>query len=404
MTIKIILYIAAAILSIIPAVLINSPVSYLPFAFIAVTALISVCYVLVLTRCYEVAVPGKEAEAFPRGSVFHYPIIVKNRSFLVFPQITAAFSIRNSENLDLGSYTYDFILAPREEKHVSIPMELHHIGRYTIFIKELRIFGFLNFFSIRMPVRWEKEIQITPLRHDVSAYQIRVPRGAAVSDTFSRSKLNTDEYTDVREYVPGDPMKTIHWKLSAHTSSYMTRIIKTDAVNGISIYLDFHVPSGLPAEDAAGIYDAVVEGGYSIAAHALARAHCVELIYTHQNVPQISVPADSQALEETIRALPDLSSNEGESAVLLISRHSLRSSSLDNVLVVSGNLTEELAAVLLSCREQGKSPVLFFVKARCRPALTREQKAPLSFLEKHGIPYHIIEEAKELTQCLGGTQ
>ncbi len=403
MCIKTILYTAAAVLSVIPAILINSPVSYLPFAFIAVTALVSACYMLILTRCYEVVMPSKAEKTFPRGTVFHYPIVVRNRSIFVFPQITVVFSIDNSEDLNLGSYTYDFVLAPKEDKSVFIPIDLQHIGRYTISIKELRIFGFLNLFSARIPVRWETGIQITPLRHDVSSYKIRIPRGAVVCDVFSRSKLNTDEYTDVKEYIPGDPIKTIHWKLSAHTSSYMSRIIRTDAVNGISIYLDFHVPASLSIEDAANLYDAVVESGYSIGVHALANTHCVELIYTHENIPQISVASDLETLEGVMRSLPDLSRREGASTPLLVSGHSLRSSSLDNVLIVTGNVTEELAAVLLSCRELGKYPVLFFIKSSCRSYLSRKEKASLSFLKKHGIPYYIIEVAEELAQHLGGT-
>jgi uncharacterized protein (DUF58 family) len=84
--------------------------------------------------------------------------------------------------------------------------------------------------------------------------------------TESKAFLNSTQndgydYTGVREYAFGDSMKRIHWKLSAHSSEYMTKITETCRKSDMTVVIDFAAPK-LRRDMVPGIYDCLVETAY----------------------------------------------------------------------------------------------------------------------------------------------
>jgi uncharacterized protein (DUF58 family) len=47
----------------------------------------------------------------------------------------------------------------------------------------------------------------------------------------------------VREYRPGDPLNRIHWRASARTGHWQSRVFEPSCVAGVTILLDFHLES-----------------------------------------------------------------------------------------------------------------------------------------------------------------
>ncbi len=84
------------------------------------------------------------------------------------------------------------------------------------------------------------------------------------SRNLSKNAVNDGfDYTGVREYALGDPMKRIHWKLSAHSSAYMTRVTESSRKNDLTVVLDL-VPAPLNREVLPYVYDSLVETALSL--------------------------------------------------------------------------------------------------------------------------------------------
>lgn len=112
----------------------------------------------------------------------------------------------------------------------------------------------------------------------------------------------------IRTYVPGEPSRDIHWRVSARTGVLMTREYETDEKRRASILLDNRIRSGAGEAGRARFERAVVLAG-SVAAHLLARGHQVELITAEG---KISFGTGPQHLRRCLRALAIVVPSETE--------------------------------------------------------------------------------------------
>lgn len=62
---------------------------------------------------------------------------------------------------------------------------------------------------------------------------------------------------NIREYVPGDPLKRIHWKLSARTGTLHVKTYEPSSITGGTVLLDLHDESYLPEHKAERVELAV---------------------------------------------------------------------------------------------------------------------------------------------------
>ncbi|MCS7163510.1 MAG: DUF58 domain-containing protein [Thermodesulfovibrio sp.] len=97
-------------------------------------------------------------------------------------------------------------------------------GKYVI--KELTISSYFPFYffrrSIIIPIYIEIIVFPNPIKCDIS---LLVSEGKILSESnISRGKSYEGEVVGVREYVQGDPLKYIHWKATAKTSSIKTKV------------------------------------------------------------------------------------------------------------------------------------------------------------------------------------
>jgi hypothetical protein len=74
----------------------------------------------------------------------------------------------------------------------------------------------------------------------------------------------------VREYRPGDPLKTIHWKLVAHSQGeLLTKLFETSTITTVTLTIDpFCSLGSTSSETASHLYDTLLEGAFSLIEHA----------------------------------------------------------------------------------------------------------------------------------------
>jgi len=108
---------------------------------------------------------------------------------------------------------------------VELPDEHMHCGMILASLREVSlndIFGLCgwkvaaahNATMLKMPARYDIEIDLTSETRsfsDSDEYSMHRP-GSDPSETFA-----------IREYIPGDPLKSIHWKLSGKTDKLLVR-------------------------------------------------------------------------------------------------------------------------------------------------------------------------------------
>ena len=147
--------------------------------------------------------------------------------------------------------------------------------------------------------------------HEVLVYpRIRAVRTAAVERTpgarlMPRHRSNDgDEYMSLREYVPGDDVRLIAWRVSARVGTWMVREMGMGNVRSIIFFLDTTRSPHLPDFDAR--FEEAVELTASIAVTLLSRQYSVGMVLDDAQLPLgKGTQQERRILELLARVQPD---------------------------------------------------------------------------------------------------
>jgi hypothetical protein len=133
-------------------------------------------------------------------------------------------------------YTGNTFLGETQENHLTVPFRMHgsveisypmtssYVGKIEVCAKAIRVKDLLGFHTVTKSVNLSEHIYMMPLGSDSETFHLNdYEKGM---DEAEESQLAGSDFSDVsqvREYVPGDAMKNIHWKLSAKRENLMVK-------------------------------------------------------------------------------------------------------------------------------------------------------------------------------------
>ena len=102
----------------------------------------------------------------------------------------------------------------------SVLLQTDHCGTYKIESIKVRVYDRLGLIPICKKVDLHGEVPVMP--------ELRMPEIVVDSNGFrakllSKSQSPFSELYDIREYIQGDPIKNIHWKMSAKKDDIMVK-------------------------------------------------------------------------------------------------------------------------------------------------------------------------------------
>lgn len=155
-----------------------------------------------------------------RGNGLHLLISVKNPSALPVANIEAELHYTNAFS---GITEKAFIVlpvCPHSDEVTEIVLKSDYCGKINILLKKVRFYDFIGLTHITRKVNINAAAVILP---DGGLEAVIAKRNDISIDTdvFSDYKSGDDpsEVFNLREYVPGDKINRIHWKLSSKYSS-----------------------------------------------------------------------------------------------------------------------------------------------------------------------------------------
>jgi uncharacterized protein (DUF58 family) len=381
----------------VPAVFMNTVYGWLPLLIFVAAALFSFVYLLLQRRMITFG-ELSDLTSCPRETDIDFSVRLKNRFALIFPKIESFFYISDLFGDDDTVTSSVFTLAPFEERNFNFSVRFDHIGTYSAGLKRIVIHDLLGLFSFTIDNPHRRKVDVAPKLFDV--------RDIYISDTAitesSKSIITTvsegSDYTGVREYVWGDPIKTIHWKLSARADTYLTKQFETYGIVGITILLDFFSPK-YDSETLMSLFDCIVETGLSVASYAERSGMEYEIIYTNRHGERKRTRKGARTDDvEIIQDMPRISVTEGGCAGPdLLREEGASRASHGNIVYVSANITDEAVNALLELKARGKNPLFFSAVPRAVAGEDREKLlAPMRMLSGTGIEWRALASAKEL--------
>jgi len=142
------------------------------------------------------------------------------------------------ENLFTGeSWTEDTVLPPGGHEFTVCSK---HCGILTVFVVQPRAVDIFGLYAWKIKHQFHDRILVMPKRVDIKLEIGTSTSIASDSEEYSVLHPGNDpsETFAIREYVPGDPLKSIHWKLSNKTGKLLIRELGLPVVNNFLLLLE----------------------------------------------------------------------------------------------------------------------------------------------------------------------
>lgn len=163
------------------------------------------------TMTFKVENPGNA----PVGVPLYIKITVEgNASYFAFCRI-------NAEVTDhMAGTTKKLALIVHDKGTTKIPVDTSHCGSYSYKMPKIDIYDLFGFFHFSKTIDKDSEIVVKP----VPAMPERMPDmfGFKAKSLRKAKQPNTEIY-DIRDYQMGDPVKSIHWKMSAKKDKLLVK-------------------------------------------------------------------------------------------------------------------------------------------------------------------------------------
>lgn len=193
-----------------------------------------------------------------RRDNFIFSLTLSNNSLFFANNCTIYINIANRLFNEKSSHSVNIPVNPFLDTAVTYPVSSSHCGVININVEDVVINDLLNIFSFHTGIKASREIVIMPdntLIDDILSYDFSQGYTDVDESTFKGN--DGSEVSDIREYIPGDSLKDIHWKLSAKKQLLMVK----EHMSVTSARLLFYIEL---ADNEEHILDSILDYAYGI--------------------------------------------------------------------------------------------------------------------------------------------
>lgn len=162
---------------------------------------------------------------------------------------------------------------------VVVPARRGVIDTVTVDVRSAAPLGLFSW-RRRLAVRLPRPIEVGPTPFTVSLAQV-IQAGESGSDAIPRGRVGHESVRGVREYVPGDPIRLVHWPSTAHRGDLVVKEMENPDAPLLILVVDLR-GGGDAAEQAAsraaGIARAALRTGLPVRMLTAERAGPVDAL------------------------------------------------------------------------------------------------------------------------------
>ncbi len=170
-----------------------------------------------------------------KGESVPYKFILSNEDFIAYSAVKVKFFKTNSTVENIGE-TIERELLPKDHVQFNTIINCKYRGEYPVGVKEVTITDFLQLFRFTYHVPFECKATVFPKIVELQKLTCIPEEEIAMLDPYAAIKSEPD--VTVRNYVSGDSLKQIHWKLSAKENKLKTRELSGTIRQKLTIIID----------------------------------------------------------------------------------------------------------------------------------------------------------------------
>lgn len=166
-------------------------------------------------------------------------LVVANRSVLPKPRLRITLVCRNIRTGEEALTTADMSLLPKQTRQIPLSFSCPHCGKIELTASEITLGDLFGLFS--RAVKQQPKCAVTiPPRLFAPVVTLKSAAASLDSDLYFPDRAGNDagEPYDIREYVPGDAVRRIHWKLSEKSGKLLVRELAMPISNDVALLFD----------------------------------------------------------------------------------------------------------------------------------------------------------------------
>lgn len=405
---RVLLLLAALFCLVLPVILVAHPISYLPLICTVLLLLVSWIYLQIIRRSISLDVSSMANECV-RGSQTALEVTLSNRSFLPCARIQMDFYVTDI----FGDYdsvrTLTYSAKAHEDLSVGFDVTFAHLGTYYAGVNNVVVYDLLGLFHATLSDGSRRQVTVRPRKMSL-ANEVDL---TAVPDESRRAlkPVTADDldYSSVREYRYGDPLKTVHWNLSARegNGTLYTRLYETYVNPTLTIVLDSLAPD-YDAEELMSLMDGMVETAAELCSQARLSGVEAEVRFLGRDgEPHLSHLVDASdacsLVADMKRITPQSSPEAADAAADEILREvGLAPQGSGNVALITARTDAEQLDALCEVAMARRNAMAFLAVPRSLVGREREAYvAPMRQVSAVGGAWWAIESNETLTEVVG---
>ena len=135
-------------------------------------------------------------------------------SYFAFCRIGTVFTDR------MAGITQKMVIMVHDKGVTKIPLNTSHCGSYSYMMNKLEICDLFGFFRVNRYINQDNELLVKPI---ASMPEVMPDMYGFKARNLRKAKQPNTEIYDIREYQTGDPVKSIHWKMSAKKDKLLVK-------------------------------------------------------------------------------------------------------------------------------------------------------------------------------------
>lgn len=225
-----------------------SKISNIFFWFLVLLPPLLILYVL-LAKVSLTAQVLSESTTTEKNCPYTYEVSMENHSLLAFPFIEARVSLPQSNSVRCSERSIRLAMAPLSSYHIKNTVHFRFRGTYDIGVQSFYVYDFFRIFRVQVPIESMTTVNVLPRRLSVQETVAQSIADNTVRTVRSPLVVDRLEVSDIRDYQAGDSLKSIHWKLSSKSESFIVKDYNTGTSNQTVIFCDLaaHFPDEPPS-------------------------------------------------------------------------------------------------------------------------------------------------------------